>query len=477
MESRKKFVQLCEVVVAAAFVAVLLVSILAAVSGGIDNIWQMAAALILGILLVVLVLKCNINYESKYALLFLVIVSMIIKGGTVILVRPTPGIDDLAMFGFAEEILSNGRITISSRYIAGFPHIMGYVSFVTIFFKLFGHVPVVAACVNACLSIFSMLVIYRIGHKVFENKKAAFWASFLWCICPSQTLWNCFVLSEAYYTTLLLVSIYVIMRALKEREGSIKKTACYGICIGVVVALFNMTRPVGIVFIIALALIIFCLENLRINKQMIVLLVSSIICFLLMQNVTNLYVRYMVGEEPAGLPWYNIAVGCNEEGAGKWNEEDWNSFIGFLNSEESAGIAQEKMQPIVIEHVKSIDNWGTFLLKKMQIFIGDDSSTLMAYLNKGGVDFKEYKDLLSKTCNIFFYMVELMALGSLFLFQKKKKNREMYLCLLVYIGSFLAYTIVEVQTRYHYPLTAIAIVLAGYLFGTLEKGTKTEEEK
>ena len=62
-----------------------------------------------------------------------------------------------------------------------------------------------------------------------------------------------------------------------------------------------------------------------------------------------------------------------------------------------------------------------------------------------------------------------MMMGSVFLVAKRKQGRELYLSILFYIGSFLAYMIVEVQTRYHYPLTAIAIVLSGYFLAIVGK--------
>ena len=468
MEVRKRFVRFSEIVVVVAMTIIFLISMLAAVGMGLDNMCQMAGTVIVFFALIVIAQKSNINYESRHTLLCLLLICIFTKGIVVLLIQPTPGADALAMFEYTNEILTNGKMTVSARFIAGFPHIMGYVLFISAFFKVFGHVPIVAACVNVCLSIVSMLVIYRIGDKIMNNKKMAFWSSLLWCLCPSQALWNCFVLSETYYTTLLVVVIYLIMRALKEKNVKAKKMGLYGLCIGIVLGLFNMTRPVGIVLIIAMVLIILCLE-IRIKKQMIILLISTIISFALMQGMINVYEKNMLGEEPAGFPWYNIAVGCNEDYGGLWNQEDWNSFMGLLNSEESAVAAQKKMQPIVMEHVKNVDNWPNFLMKKMENFVGDDSSSLIGFFRAGGITFGEKQQILVLVCNVFFYAVELMMMGSVFLVAKRKQGRELYLSILFYIGSFLAYMIVEVQTRYHYPLTAIAIVLSGYFLAIVGK--------
>ena len=48
----------------------------------------------------------------------------------------------------------------------------------------------------------------------------------------------------------------------------------------------------------------------------------------------------------------------------------------------------------------------------------------------------------------------------------QRKNKDIYIVYVAYIGLFLSYMLVEVQGRYNYPLFAILILLAGVTVGT-----------
>ena len=101
-------------------------------------------------------------------------------------------------------------------------------------------------------------MIYLIGEKCFDEKIGLL-SSILWILCPSQSLWNCFVLSEPLYTCLLLLIIYLLVR--NNEYNTKSKSLKIGLFIGFLLSLFNMIRPIGIIVIFAIFLWIFIISK------------------------------------------------------------------------------------------------------------------------------------------------------------------------------------------------------------------------
>ena len=112
-------------------------------------------------------------------------------------IRQEMVVDAYAIFNFCGEILANGQLMENARYVALFPHLLGYISFLLLFFRVISYSAYVATALNACLSAISTLNIYFIVVEIF-NRRTAIFSSVLWILWPSQGLWNCLTLSKAF---------------------------------------------------------------------------------------------------------------------------------------------------------------------------------------------------------------------------------------------------------------------------------------
>lgn len=403
--------------------------------------------------------------SEKQSFIILLVLAILIKLSVVLLIKPVPNQDDLRIFQYCGELLENGRMVDNARFIALFPHLLGYVSFLVPIFKIFGYYTGVARVVNAFLSVIAMIAIYGTARSL-SNRNGATAAALLWIISPTQSLWNCFVLSETYYTTLLLLIFLLIVQGLKK-EFEKRVEIFRWIVIGILLSLFNMTRPVAIVIILALILTLIFIYNKKVNGRSLLILVIVGISFWTCQKIWGMYTVRILEQAPAGLPWYSIAVGSNEKYGGLWNIEDWKLLLQYSNdSGITASEVQKKMLPVAISHIRDITNLGRFLVTKIWNLVGNGKAVVQRLLI-GNVDFSvKVVNYLKASINIFFYGISILGfLGGI----RSNKNKNIYILYVAYIGLFLSYMLVEVQGRYNYPLFAILILLAGVTVGTVKE--------
>lgn len=394
-----------------------------------------------------------------------------------VIVKPDMVIDALAIFNLCGEILKNGHLVENAKYIALFPHLLGYISFLLPFFRWINYSVSVAVALNVWLSALSTVIIYFTVLEIF-NKKAAIFSTFCWIFWPSQGLWNCFVLSEAFFTTLMLGSVLVLIRALKKLLNK-KVNVAQWLGVGILLALFNVTRPFAIIFLIAIFLVTLFIYTSENNKKWFVVIGIAVVGFWLTLHLYGKYEIHIIGREPAGFSWYNVAVGSNEQYGGKWNQEDWDLLSEYDNEPGvSADTAQKKMIPIVKRHISSIKHPLRFIIEKIWNFMGNDELVII-WLKDGGVSFSDIKEKVwGVILNVPFYFIEMVSLSAVCVIHKNRVKLG-YLLMICYIGLFGAYMLVEVQERYHYPLCAIQILLVGgFLYeAKKEKGIETKEYK
>ena len=389
----------------------------------------------------------------------LFLTGMAIKVFIVITIRPEMVVDAYAIFNFCGEILANGHLMENARYVALFPHLLGYISFLLPFFKAISYAAYVATALNACLSAISTLIIYFIVVEIFDWRAAIF-SSVLWILWPSQGLWNCLTLSEAFFTTLMLESVFLWIKGIKGLENK-KINVSYWIGTGVLLAFFNAARPFAAIFFIGFLLTIVFIYISENNKKWFVALGIALLSFLVILQLYKKYEEHMLREEPAGFSWYNVAVGSNEQYGGKWNQEDWDLLSKYANEPEvTAGMAQKKMIPVVKDHIIHIKHPVNFLIEKIWNFMGCDDQVI-GWLKNGGIVFSESQtEIWRAVLNVFFYLIAIITLPAAVIIHRNHLKMG-YFLMVCYIGLFLAYMLVEVQGRYHYPLGVLQILIAG----------------
>ncbi|MEN1938015.1 glycosyltransferase family 39 protein [Paenibacillus sp. 102] len=399
--------------------------------------------------------------ETK-CFLALLIICLAVKLTWVFLYKIEPLVDYATFYYTAESLSKN--FVISSRYVALFPHIFGYASFLSIIFKIFGVSYMIPPIVNVVLSTISMGLIYFICRRI-GGVRTAITASVLWIILPSQTIYNMFVISEPLYCTILLL-IWVIMIIVYEKlpSMSIKKLLFYSVLLALLLALMNMVRPIAAVPIIALAIWLFIIDTRHLrNKKLFVskaiYLGVILLGYFIFSSAANHYITARLGEEIASTPGYNIHVGFNTESSGTWNAADSELLIHYSDKPGwSANDAQKQMLEEAKQRIQSGNiDFPQLFFDKFFIFLEDDSQAVT--YAQSVLDHTVRYTVIS---NVFYYfLIATSLLGIVTAFKNRNKSAVFIICLYA-IGLTLAQLLVEVASRYHYSVTLPLVILAAF---------------
>lgn len=444
-----------------------------------DYIYLLVNFLLLCLIGPLILIKVSSHIEifnEKRTFFALLLLCFFVKFIWVYLYTIEPRSDYATFYKTAKE-LSNSWV-IHNRYLALFPHIMGYASFLSIFFRIFGASQSIPPLINVVLSVISMTLIYLICKKI-GGIRAAIIASILWILFPSQTIYNMLVLSDPYYSTLLLMIWYIIIVFYENLHTiKIKKLLSYAVVLGLLLTLMNMSRPIALIPIIALAIWLFLIDIGHINNKKILqkkalYLLSVFIAYYVLSLGANHYITLRLGEEIAKIPGFNVYVGFNMKSSGGWNRAD-SALLTHYNEQEgwSANDVQKQMLEEAKERIFSgqID-FSRLFYKKFLYLLEDDSAVVTIYtatiLGHAGRYFI--------ITNVFYYFLLAASLfGAAIALIKKNKSPQFFI-LLYFIGLTMAHMFVEVAARYHYSATISMVIFASLGISFFSKKAKVSK--
>ena len=401
------------------------------------------------------------KFDEKRWFIALLIICFIVKLTWVLNYQIEPRIDYATFYNTGVKLSES--FVIESRYVALFPHILGYSSFLSIFFWIFGASTLIPPILNVILSTISMAFIYLICKKI-SSVQTAIIASILWIILPSQTMFNMFALSEPLYSTILL-AIWYVMIVIHERfkNISIKNLIIYSIILALLLALMNISRPIAVIPIIALGIWLFIINidyfgKRKILIKKIIYILAIVISYFIFSSGTNNYMTARLGEEIATTPGYFFQVGLNATHNGMWNQED-SDLLYYYNDNNEGWTAEDVMQQMVVEAKHGLlnddINFARLYYNKFIIFLGDDSAPV-SY----GKSVLDYKGLFTLLSNVFyFFLIAMSIIGMVIAFLKKNKTPLFFICIYT-IGLTMAQMLVEVAPRYHYSATLSLVIMA-----------------
>jgi len=399
---------------------------------------------------------------------------------------------DFELYHNLAGLLINSTIE-GNNYISLFPHVIGYPSVLSVFYRLFGTKIIVAQLLNVFLGCGIAFLIYLIGKKLL-NETCGFIASLFWALWPSQIQYTSLVATEELFTFLNLLCMLFLFRVVEYKGNHTVSAILFGL-LGILVSFANAIRPYGILILVAIAIyyFIFIKESCCFKKNGAI----KIICYTILLSsyyLTSQVINYSVinslkqdiAQTPVG---FNLYVGSNIEQGGVWNEDDSNILIELMTNTENT---PQDIHNILIE--KAIDRFKSqsvqniFLLceKHKTMWVQDDDILWYTWIalneNKPSrLDFVHNYQKLRIINNLYYHvMLNLCAIGSIFYIIRyrsdknfKDKNNSHIIFLFVFISAMIAvHMIVEVAGRYHYPAISIFAILAGYCLANYDvKGT------
>ena len=418
-----------------------------------------------------------VNIKEWKLFLLLSAICLAVKTVWIYVVRIQPMVDYATFYNYAEALAENWMA--ESRYVALFPHVFGYSSFLSIFIKIFGGGYHLAPILNVFLTLISGMMLYRIARTLLHLQAAVF-VYLLWIVCPSQTIYNSLVLSDPLYTTLIIAFIFLLTELNRQKNiadrPNVSKMIIVGLAAGIILRAINCCRPIAAILLIAIFIWIFVLRakelaNKNFRNAWIPFLISLAFMYVITGSLWNRYITMRLGEEPASVPGYNIMVGFNPKSLGTWNQED--SELLFYYSDQSGSTAewaQKQMLEAAKERIFSGNIDFAYLFReKIKTFLGADD--VCVYYHSSVISNTQG---LSIICNSFYYAVMLMSiLGGVKLWKRSRHTVAVILPLYV-IGLTLAQMLVEVAPRYHYSVIPIILLVGQY---ALYSGRNQEIQK
>lgn len=422
--------------------------------------------------------KLTNKLGAKKCYIILTVICLVIKLLWVIFIQIEPTSDYKVFYDLAIDLSNSFNVT--NKYVAAFPHYFGYSTFLSIIFSVLSNNYLIVPIINVIFSVITGLLIYKIAYK-FLGLNAACYVFIFWIICPSQTMYNSLVLSEPFYTFLIVLLLWMIIKIFEKIKSNnhIKRYILYGITVALILQTINICRPISLILIIALFIWIFILniKELKVSnyrKNVIIFYIIMIGVYLLTGIGWNKYMEARLGTEPAEIPGFTIFVGLNQWSGGSWNIEDSTTFGEYLGDNNlTANEAQHKMFEKALDRAFS-GNISYFELFKSKItnFIGGDDGAVW-YLTP----VLKWPSYIAGICNIFYYLLLVLSLMGIKNIIKYKERKEILLFPLYIIGLTLAHMIVEVALRYHYSIIPILIVISSYAFINYSNNIKDKTNK
>lgn len=371
---------------------------------------------------------------------------------------------DYATFWTTAVELSRGRSPLNRMYVALFPHILGYSAFLSLFLRLFGTGPLVAPIVNVCLTTLSGFFLYRLTLR-WRGENAAALVLLAWGLFPSKIFYNAMVLSEPYYTCLLLAALWLVAEV-EARRPKLAVTLLLGTLTGALLRLVNTARPIAAVPLIALLIWLLLLRKgsgREGTRQWFCFAAALFAVYLLLAPLWKGFATRVLREEPAPIPGYSIYVGLNPESLGSYSDADMERFSQYRYIEGGSAVeAQNHMlQDAKARLLSGEIPFGKLFLTKLRSFLGFDEGG--AFYSISEMRLRTYQ-LLALYSNIWYYAVGICALWGVWRLLRRGERRTVLLVPLYVIGLTLAQMLVEVAARYHYSAIPMLLLLAAFSY-------------
>jgi len=448
-----------------------------------SSIWYAyVAAILLAAVFVWIVVKvflkcCSFIFYNRFLLISsIVLITAIPRIIWINLVNVVP-VSDFATFNAVATQIVNGNVT-GNNYISLFPHVIGYSTFLSLFYRIFGCKVIVAQLLNIALGCGISVTLFFIGKKIFDER-CGYIAAIVWALWPSHIMYNSLVASEELFTFLNLLCILFFIHITKYKDRYYKLIILF-IILGILCAIANAVRPLSMVLIIAAGIFyfIFTWENNKpVKSQVIIKIIAYsalFISFFLAGRCINLLISNTLRQEVARTPiGFSAFVGSNINSGGAWNTEDSKVLLELMEKygKQPQDIHDELLKRAVERYKSQSFQNLTLLLKKHKIMWTTENDILV-YIKAGldmekpsRMDFLRNYNRLNLINNLYYYMILIFCVISGYIMIKKLmvNNEYQAIFLLIFISGMIAvHMIVEVAGRYHYPAVPIFALVSSY---------------
>lgn len=400
--------------------------------------------------------------SPKVFLIGIFILAVITKAITVIITNTQP-VSDFKMFYDCAVALQNGDKGWSKwTYFRDWAYQTGPITYYAILIKIFGTGLLPLKICNCIFMAGTNTLIYLIAKKI-TNESAARSAALLYLFYPAPYFLAPVLTNQHFAAFMFFAAVYILM--VDKFNFAIR-----GLLGGMIAAIGNAVRPLGLVIIVAL--IVWGIIELIRTKKIIVIGLTVIMIITYYTSSWGIS-SYMIHKDisPYGLannfPLWKFVVGLNEKSSGQYNLEDQSNIFYIEDINQRDKIAKETIKERLSIGPKRM---AMFLIKKQAVMWASmDTLRWGFYVYKDkilvppeGFGVIEYRVL--KTEKMYYFTTLLgLALGLIGLVKRKKNIASLaQYIILILMAYYFVHLLIEVQVRYRYFAMILVFILFAY---------------
>ena len=377
-----------------------------------------------------------------------------------------PPISDFNLYHTTATEFLTGDIS-QKGYVEIFPHVIGYPYVLSFVYRIFGAKVIAGQLFNVLCSCVTSVLMYGIAKSFLKINYARVCALIcgLWV---SQIFYVTLISTEALYTTLTTLSVFLFTKTLKNNNKYI--VILLFISCGIFASFANAIRPLALIFVIAVILytVLFNFKYERSTK--LIGLISMVIMFSTVNHVISASIEKVIGMPPAKNSFgYTFLVGSNSSSNGGWNKEDADYLFSLYNSKK---YTMKEIDSMLVKRAleriqQNIPGAANHYINKNQNIWASDSYGV--YWNKLSVETTKGQDSWKSRDILYFFLSEMfyafiliLSLAGCIISLYKREQCSIIFIILMLLGYISAYMLTEVQARYHYPALSLLAICAAY---------------
>jgi len=373
------------------------------------------------------------------------------------------------MYTAATSAASGNFSFNADEYFRAWVYQMGFTMYEALIIKLVDHPLLILKLINILLGIGTALLVYFSATRVFNEFTgriaALFYAFYIPNIIMSSVLTN----QHMSIFFFMLGCTLLIYKGLDTRFR--------WIFIGLSFAIAQIMRPIGTVYLIAIAvyvLLFHLIPAIKLNRKqwasISAKLTGIIAVFYLVQTLVSSAFIY-AGFTPYPLsnrePYWKFMVGMNQATSGSWSMEDATYVLQFPLGEERDQAELEVIKERIADKPAAI----AFIIKKIPIFWGSpDGSTVWSLWEMNEPKLDMWLNAIERAMYISMSLFGVFALFALF---RERINHQSLFFLILLLGYAAVHLLIEIQSRYRFDLMPVFIILQSYGVYTLHRTIQT----
>lgn len=382
----------------------------------------------------------------------------------------TEPVSDFYLLNKAANMILEGQHSVlrGIDYFSLWVYQLGFSVYCSILYSVFGSNILVVKIFNVVFSTGTVLLIYFIAAKIFDDKAARI-SSLLYAIYIQSVIFNSMLTNQVVSAFFIYMGILIIIY---------KRGVAYYLLSGISIAIGHIIRPEGsfTLYVIVVAIIFYNILNLLKKKELfsktrnwkssdIVSMFSKVVIFVLAFNVVIQLFGYTlkakdITEYDFGNRnvYWKFVVGLNASTNGAYSNED----AKILNEHPVGEELYRVEKDVIRERVSNKFELAKLMVRKFNIMWTHNDSTIQFVSPGTELAAKEMYYIVGLEKIQFTLILFLVCLTIFLALNSKQDDFGLLIIMILISANFAVYLLVEIQTRYRYFIMPAFFIFSGF---------------